>query len=236
MTEEVRRRCLEPFFTTKGDRGSGLGLAMVYGIVERHDGTVMVESAPGRGARFVFTFPGDTSGVSTETPGPVSSTRPLRILVVDDQPVQCELISHALQRDWHTVDVASNGREALELLDHREYDLVITDKVMPEMNGDQLAALAVKSREPGPRVVDAHRLRQRAGCGALGICRRHRSQKPASLAELRAAISKVMAYETSECSSAGIKPQRRKKRERAAEEEGPLVSCFNAHSRRGPSI
>src|SRR5262249_54103555 len=139
MTEEVRRRCLEPFFTTKGDGGSGLGLAMVYGILERHDGTVAIESAPGRGTTFVFTFPGDTSGVVSEEPAPVQSTPPLRVLVVDDQPVQCELVSHALQRDWHTVDVASNGREALALFENREYDLVITDKVMPEMNGDQLA-------------------------------------------------------------------------------------------------
>jgi len=190
MTEEVRRRCLEPFFTTKGDRGSGLGLAMVYGIVERHDGTVVVESSPGHGATFVFTFPGDTSGVVTENPDPVSGTRPLRILVVDDQPVQCELISHALQRDWHTVDLASNGREALELLDHREYDLVITDKVMPEMNGDQLAA-AVKSREPDTRVI------MLTGFGAARDAEHSEFvdatvAKPASLAELRAAIAKVM--------------------------------------------
>lgn len=189
MTEEVRRRCLEPFFTTKGEGGSGLGLAMVYGIVERHDGTVAVESSPGKGARFIFTFPSDTSGVVTENPSPVSSTRPLRILVVDDQPVQCELISHALQRDWHTVAVAGNGREALKLLDHREFDLVITDKVMPEMNGDQLA-VAVKSQEPDTRVI------MLTGFGAA-LDAEHSEfidlvvAKPISLAELRAAIAKA---------------------------------------------
>jgi len=192
MTEEVRRRCLEPFFTTKGDRGSGLGLSMVYGIVERHDGTVAIESWPGRGTTFVFTFPSDAAAVVAEQPVAVVGTRPLRILVVDDQPVQCELISHALQRDWHTVDVAGNGREALRLFERREFDLVITDKVMPEMNGDQLAA-AVKSTEPDTRVI------MLTGFGGE-IDGDYQSEfvdlvvaKPASLAELRAAIAQVMA-------------------------------------------
>ena len=192
MSEEVRRRCLEPFFTTKGDRGSGLGLSMVYGIVERHEGTVAIESGLGHGTTFFFTFASDASGVVTETPSPAPITPPLRILVVDDQPVQCELASHALQRDWHTVDVASNGREALELFERREYDLVITDKVMPEMNGDQLA-VAVKSREPETKVI------MLTGFGGT-LDAEHQSEfidlvlaKPTSLSELRAAIARVMS-------------------------------------------
>jgi len=191
MTEEVLRRCFEPFFTTKGEGGSGLGLSLVYGIVERHNGTVTIESRPGRGATFRINFPSDPTGVIPEEPEP-AATRPLRILVVDDQPVQCELISHALQRDWHTVDVASNGREALKLFERREFDLVITDKVMPEMNGDQLA-VAIKSREPETRIILL------TGFGGSGDDE-YQSEfidlvvaKPASLAELRAAIAKVMA-------------------------------------------
>jgi PAS domain S-box-containing protein len=193
MADETRRRCLEPFFSTKGERGSGLGLSMVYGIVERHDGTIAIESAPGRGAAFIFTFASDCSSAVTEAPAPELINRPLRILVVDDQPVQCELASHALQRDWHKVDVASNGREALQLFDQRDYDLVITDKVMPEMNGDQLA-VAVKSREPETRVI------MLTGFGGVSDDEEQQSEfidlmlaKPTSLAELRAAIAKVMA-------------------------------------------
>lgn len=192
MTEEVRRRCLEPFFTTKGDRGSGLGLSMVYGIVERHDGTVSIESTLGRGTTFIFTFPSDTSEVVAAQPSVLLKSRPLRILVADDQPIQCELISDALQRDWHKVDVASNGREALRLFERREYDLVITDKVMPEMNGDQLAA-AVKSREAETRVIMLT---------GYGVSDDPEDQsefvdltvgKPVSLMELRGAIAKLMA-------------------------------------------
>jgi CheY-like chemotaxis protein/anti-sigma regulatory factor (Ser/Thr protein kinase) len=193
MSEDVRRQCLEPFFTTKGEHGSGLGLSMVYGIVERHGGTVSVESQLGQGTTFSFTFPEDTSGAVTQATAPAEMVPPLRILVVDDQPVQCELIAHALQRDWHTITVAGNGREALDLFERREFDLVITDKAMPGMNGEQLA-VAVKSLEPGTRVILL------TGFGAIDEDREGQSEfvdlvlaKPASLAELRAAISKVMA-------------------------------------------
>ena len=191
MSEEVLRRCFEPFFTTKGESGSGLGLSMVYGTIERHNGTVNVKSKPGSGTTFLIHFPGDTTGVASEEAEPETGRRPLRILVVDDQPVQCEMLAHALQRDWHTVDVAGNGREALKLLERREFDLVITDKVMPEMNGDQLA-VAIKSREPDTRII----LLTGFGDSEDG---EHQSEfvdlvlgKPASLADLRAAIGRVM--------------------------------------------
>lgn len=193
MTEEVRRRCLEPFFTTKGQRGSGLGLSMVYGIVERHDGTVSVDSFPGHGTSFVFTFPSDSSGAAAPAADLAQIGRALRILVVDDQPVQCEFLSHALQRDWHTVTIAGGGQEALEKFEHEEFDLVITDKAMPGMNGDQLA-VAVKSREPETRVILL------TGFGALEDDPDAQSEfvdlilaKPATLAELRTGIAKVMA-------------------------------------------
>jgi PAS domain S-box-containing protein len=191
MSEEVMRRCFEPFFTMKGERGCGLGLSMVYGVIERHNGTVNVRSQPGSGTTFIIHFPGDTTGVPSEEAETETGTRPLRILVVDDQPVQCELLAHALQRDWHTVDVAGNGREALKLLERREFDLVITDKVMPEMNGDQLA-VAIKSREPDTRII----LLTGFGDSEDG---EHQSEfvdlvlgKPLSLADLRAAIGRVM--------------------------------------------
>jgi PAS domain S-box-containing protein len=192
MTAEVRQRCMEPFFTTKGEGASGLGLSMLYGTVERHGGIVTVESWPGRGSSFKIRFPSDTSAVITEDLGPASGTRPLRILVVDDQPVQCELASHALQRDWHTVAIAGNGREALKLLDRQEFDLVITDKVMPEMNGDRLA-VAVKSRDADTRVI----MLTGFGGPMEGEIQSEFVDlilaKPASFAELRAAVAKVMA-------------------------------------------
>jgi PAS domain S-box-containing protein len=193
MTEEVRRRCLEPFFTTRAPKGAGLGLAMVYGVVERHEGALEVQSALGRGTKFVISFPAGPQGVGVvEQPAPAVPARPLRILVVDDQAVQSELLAHALERDWHTVSVAANGREALELFERREFDLVITDKAMPEMNGDQLA-VAVKSREPDIRVI------MLTGFAAAKEVEEHMDEfidrvlvKPVAFAELRQAILSVM--------------------------------------------
>jgi len=193
MTEEVRRRCLEPFFTTKGDRGSGLGLAMVYGIVQRHEGTMEIESVLGQGTTFIFSFPVDHSGIVPEPTAPAQITQPLRILVVDDQPVLTEILAEMLARDWHTVTTAPDGRTALEKFQATEFDLVITDKAMPEMNGDQLAA-AIKARAPEVPVL------MLTGFGDLGESGEGLSEfiddiltKPATGAELRAAIARVTA-------------------------------------------
>jgi PAS domain S-box-containing protein len=192
MTPEVRRRCLEPFFTTKGGRSSGVGLAVVFGVVERHGGTIKIESAPGRGAKFIFTFPPGPSAATVERTAPAQCRRPLRILAVDDHPVQTELIAHALGRDWHIVTTASNGRDAIERFDAEYFDLVITDKAMPEMNGDQLAA-AIKAREPSMPVI------MLTGLGRSSDEVEDLSEfvdvlvaKPASLNDLRAAIAKVI--------------------------------------------
>jgi signal transduction histidine kinase len=97
MSEEVKRRCFEPFFSTKGERGSGLGLSMVYGTVERHGATMAVESILGHGTTFTFSFPVAHGAVlperAEETP---TAARPLRVLVVDDQPVLADIQAETL--------------------------------------------------------------------------------------------------------------------------------------------
>jgi signal transduction histidine kinase len=193
MSEEVRRRCLEPFFTTKGERASGLGLAMVYGIVQRHEGSIVIDSGLGRGTRFIITFPADHSGLAALPAAPAQPAHSLRILVVDDQPVLCEILAETLARDWHEVTTASHGRSAIEKFGFGNFDLVITDKAMPEMNGDQLAA-AVKSRAPETRVI------MLTGFGDLAAGDEGVSEfidlvltKPATGAALRGAIAKVMS-------------------------------------------
>ncbi len=153
MSEEVRQRCLEPFFSTKGEGGSGLGLAMVYGIIQRHRGLVEIESQPGCGTTFLLRFPaaGDTAADGTASAA-CALDRPLRVLVVDDQEVIREIVELYLTSDAHAVTTAGDGEEALSVLDGEPYDLVITDQAMPGMNGEQLA-LAVKERHPGTRVI-----------------------------------------------------------------------------------
>jgi PAS domain S-box-containing protein len=155
MTEEVRRRCLEPFFSTKGDRGTGLGLSMCFGIIQRHQGTLEVQSSPGKGASFIMSFPASRSGSVTppaQDSGTRTENRTLRLLVVDDEKPVRTLLCAMLNSDRHLVTSAEDGSEALRLFDPDSFDLVITDKSMPGMNGDQLAT-AIKQHSPRTPVI-----------------------------------------------------------------------------------
>ncbi|MBV9659341.1 MAG: response regulator [Verrucomicrobia bacterium] len=149
MDETVRRRCLEPFFTTKGECGTGLGLSGVYGIVGRHGGSLDIESAPGRGTAFRIVLPTDEqlAEASSETARQVGRT--LRILVVDDQRIVCDLLQEQLQGDGHTVQTAQGGAEGLKKFLSEPFDLLLTDQAMPGMNGESLAAAA---KEHAPEV------------------------------------------------------------------------------------
>ena len=148
MTEEVRRRCMEPFYTTKGPQGTGLGLSVAYGVLQRHQGTLDVESAPGEGTRVRMTIPFRSGATPLPERLPRAETfGPLRVLVVEDEPLVQEVIAGYLQAAGHEVVTASNGREGLERFHAGRFDLVITDQGMPEMTGTQLAA-AVKQVAP----------------------------------------------------------------------------------------
>jgi signal transduction histidine kinase len=191
MTEEVRRRCLEPFFTTKGENVAGLGLTMVRGVVRRHGGTVAIMSERGQGTRFSFVFPAENSLAGEQEVRVPPARRELSVLVVDDQPVLRDLLGEMLAAEGHRVELACDGRSALERFEAEQFDLVITDRAMPEMNGDQLAA-AIKARAPQMPVL------MLTGFGDGDGCPEHVSEfvdriltKPASIADLRVAIDSV---------------------------------------------
>ena len=153
MTEEVRRRCLEPFFTTKGKQGTGLGLSMVYGIVQRHNGTIDITSEVGRGTTVSIRLP--IQSTQLETARVVSAPRlgqSLRVLVVDDQAQVCDLAAVFLTQDGHKVETAENGLAALARLQVSQFDVVLTDQAMPQMNGEQLAH-AIHLNRPGLPVI-----------------------------------------------------------------------------------
>ena len=153
MTDEVRRRCLEPFFTTKGARGTGLGMSMVFGIVERHEGKIEIESKVGEGTTFRILLPVmkqlPLSGARIAVSAPHAN---LRVLVVDDEASVREVLTEYLLSMGHTVKCASSGSEGLELFQAGEFDVVITDRAMPDMNGDQVAA-AIKILAPSVPVI-----------------------------------------------------------------------------------
>ena len=160
MDEETRKRCFEPFFSTKGRRGTGLGLAMVYGVVQRHEGCIEVDTTPGRGTTMRLIFPArDATDVEpAPTPvAPVVKVRPLRILFVDDEPLLRELMRETLQGDGHTVHTADGGQTGLDTFraaarDGKPFDVVITDLGMPHMDGRQLTTL-LKKESPATPVI-----------------------------------------------------------------------------------
>jgi CheY-like chemotaxis protein len=152
MTEEVRHRCLEPFFSTKGDKGTGLGLAMVYGIAQRHHAHMEITSQVGVGSTFSFRFPTqERCGDHPETSS-IQWARPLKILVVDDQPFIAEIVTLLLTEDLHAAQSVCYGSEALERIQADHFDLLITDQAMPEMTGGQLAA-SVKALSPDTKII-----------------------------------------------------------------------------------
>ena len=142
MSEEVRLRCLEPFFSTKADHGTGLGLAMAFGIVRRHDGEMEVVSSPGTGTTItILLLPHDATNSPETNHAPAAiRVKPLKILVVDDEPSVREVLEAMLSEDGHIVTAAASGDEALDLFRSERWDLVMTDRAMPQMNGDILAA------------------------------------------------------------------------------------------------
>ena len=153
MPEEVRLRCMEPFFSTKNDRGTGLGLGIVYGIVRRHAGKIDIESEVGTGTSITILLPVHRDVVAPDPfPVPLPERRHLSILVVEDEPLVREVISVYLNTDKHQVETAVNGLEGLEKFRAGTFDLVLTDRAMPQMNGDQLAA-AIKKISPTKPVI-----------------------------------------------------------------------------------
>ena len=144
MTEEVRQCCLDPFFTAKGERGTELGLAMVYGIIQRSHGTIDVASEIDKGTTFTIRLPSETD-VSTDShpPQDAKSSDALRILAVDDDSATLRSLGRMLRALGHSVELAASGGEGLEKFREEKYDLVVTDRAMHDINGDQLA-VAVK--------------------------------------------------------------------------------------------
>ena len=157
IEESVRSRLFEPYFTTKGSDGSGLGLATVHSIVAQAGGRVAVESAPGMGATFLVELPvEDRRQAPREAPAPLAHERPAgsrRVMVVEDQAAIRSLVVESLRREGLDVIEAVNGAAAERLAREQAWiDLVVTDVVMPEQNGPALVE-ALRRRWPALPVV-----------------------------------------------------------------------------------
>jgi CheY-like chemotaxis protein len=148
MTEEVRAHIFEPFFTTKPQgQGTGLGLATVYGIVQQMDGSIWVYSELGKGTTFKILFPvapPDAVEAAKIQQAPADTRGVERILLVEDEAAVRKFVRTMLERQGYTVVDAVDPAEALTLLRDRSQavDLLLTDVIMPRMNGPELAEQA----------------------------------------------------------------------------------------------
>ncbi len=152
MPEEVRRRALEPFFTTKGPKATGLGLSVAYGTVQRYGGTLTVESNEGQGTSVEVSLPTASGGASvarTSTAARNEPVVPLRLLVIDDELQVRATLAEMLEEQGHSVTQAPGGREGLSYLESNPelVDVVISDLGMPDMNGWDVAK-SIQGRWP----------------------------------------------------------------------------------------
>jgi signal transduction histidine kinase/HAMP domain-containing protein len=159
MSEETRRRCLEPFFTTKGERGTGLGLAMVYGMIQRHSAELGIDSTAGTGTtvRLIFPVYAEALASAALESAPSSTVRRLRILLVDDDPLLIKALRDTLEEDGHVVTPTTGGQAGIDTFAAAQrtgsaFQIVITDLGMPHVDGRKVAA-AIKGMSPKTPVI-----------------------------------------------------------------------------------
>ena len=202
MDDDTRRRCLEPFFTTKGERGTGLGLAMVYGTMQRHGADIEIESTAGKGAtmRLIFAVPVDFApDRAPETQRPKPSR--FRILVVDDDPLVIRVLCNSLEKDGHDVITANGGEAGIEAFtaaqrQGKPFTVVITDLGMPRVDGRKVASFVKSASESTPVIL-------LTGWGQSLIAESDVSphvdlvlSKPPKLSDLRQALRSVVPSST----------------------------------------
>jgi CheY-like chemotaxis protein len=144
MSPEVQRRLFDPFFTTKGPGGSGLGMSIVYGIVQRHGGTIEVDSKLQEGTTFRIGLVAAESGAASSAEARASDWGRIEkgsgsVLVVDDEAEIRQLVADILEAAGYGVEMAENGAEAVKILNEAPFDLVVTDLGMPGMSGWEVA-------------------------------------------------------------------------------------------------
>ena len=156
MSDSVRQQIFDPFFTTKGEMGSGLGLSQVFGFVKRSAGSIIVTSEEGQGTSFDLYFPryiGENEQSDTiTTPDTEKLTGTESILIIDDEPALRTLVTEILTEQGYQCLQASNGREGLEMINNEPVDMVISDIIMPELDGIRLAGL-LKENFPDVKIL-----------------------------------------------------------------------------------
>src|SRR5262249_3932074 len=197
MSPEVMERIFEPFFTTRPlGEGTGLGLAVVQGIVQDHGGQIFVRSVPGKGTTFDVELP--AAGVERPEPVPAKGVAPRgsggRLLLVDGHALIARVVSEQLRRLGYEVTAVNDPEEALELIteDPEDFDLLLTDLQMPRMNGVELAARVGRVRPQLPVVLSTGNRRAVPAGAAEGAGGRANGDKHFQIEELAHALRAVL--------------------------------------------
>ena len=154
MPEEVRELCLEPFYSTKGRAGTGMGLTIVAATVKRHYGSLTIESKEDIGTRAIISLPGWIKPAKPEPARPAEEAGPrtFRVLVVDDEPRSRDTVAKILEARGHEVDSAENGETGFEKISADSFNVAFIDRSMPGMSGDDLAK-KIKETTPKTYVI-----------------------------------------------------------------------------------
>ncbi|WP_428424089.1 PAS domain S-box protein [Methylibium sp.] len=209
MDEDTRRRCLEPFFTTKGERGTGLGLAMVYGVAQRHGADVDIESTVGHGTtvRLSFPIPATEPAASAAPAPPQAPASRLRILIVDDDPMMLKSLCDTLELDGHVVVTANGGQAGIDAFGaarqpDEAFDIVITDLGMPYVDGRKVASAVKASSEATPVILLTGWGQRLVADGEIPPHVDRVLSKPPKLREVRAALAQL-TLRASQAAAAG---------------------------------
>lgn len=194
MTADVVSRCLEPFFTSNTVGGTGLGLSVCHGIINRHEGSIEIETQPGAGTTMRLLLPLAVDAGTCDLPAEAVPADPVerkKVLYIDDDPRVGFVMSQLLKKLGQQVDLAANGSEGLALFRANHYDLVMTDLSMPEISGREVTRIikSTGNRIPviiltgwGEGVLDDSDTDARPD---------YLLRKPISLAQLRETLDKV---------------------------------------------
>jgi PAS domain S-box-containing protein len=214
MDEETRRRCLEPFFTTKGERGTGLGLAMVYGVAQRHNADVDIESQPGAGTTMRLRFDAPSTDHSGNLRPDHSPRLPpaSRILVVDDDPLLLRSLYDALTADGHQVTTASGGQAGIEAFraalgrPEEAFEAVITDLGMPHVDGRRVASAVKAAALTTPVLLLTGWGQRLVAEGDVPASVDRVLSKPPKMRELRAALAECLFLSRSDLGADAADP------------------------------
>lgn len=192
MPEEALKRCFEPFFTTKL-AGTGMGLAVTYGIIRRHRGTISISSQPNKGTRVTIQIPIETPVPGKpQEPEAAVSISPLNILIIDDDERSRQVLQRGLEAEGHKLTVTNNGRDGVSAFGRHTFDLVISDRAMPDMNGD-VVTREIKKQNPRIPII------MLTGFGDLMKDRQEQPEgvdiilgKPSSMTDVKRAMAELL--------------------------------------------